>query len=415
MLQASGSFQINTIKYIVSNFAVAGVPFILLPFLTNHLSLKDYGLVAILNIITAFSVVFIGLNLHGALMQRYSNASYRNEIYITSLLLTIFSAFVIAICIIGFVSKWLLENPLLWTVCVGIAFCQVVLQIFLTHLQASGCAGFYGILRISQAALDALITIILIYYVDLGWLGRALGILLSLSIVMLFSITYMFLKRIFILQISFAYMKDALTFGLGLIPHSLAGMALMFGDRLVLASILDLSSLGAYNVAAQLGSILGIFVLSINKAYTPWLFSKLNDFKTLDAVGLIKGTYVYFAALFIIAYISNFILSRTMKLYIDDDFHQAFDVLPIVLLGYSFTGMYYTVTNYVFHARKTLSLSILTSLTSALMLTVSFFLVASFGLYGAAISFASGQFCLFIFTFLLARKLYDLPWALNKC
>lgn len=57
--------------YPLSNFAIAGVPFILLPVLTRILTPAAYGVVAMFALVVAFMSVGVGLNVHRAIAVRY--------------------------------------------------------------------------------------------------------------------------------------------------------------------------------------------------------------------------------------------------------------------------------------------------------------------------------------------------------
>ena len=57
--------------YSFANILNAGIPFLLLPFLTNHLSPADYGLISVFQMILSLTIPFSGLNTDGAVSREY--------------------------------------------------------------------------------------------------------------------------------------------------------------------------------------------------------------------------------------------------------------------------------------------------------------------------------------------------------
>ena len=47
-------------------------------------------------------------------------------------------------------------------------------------------------------------------------------------------------------------------------------------DRILLNKLIGIQQVGLYGVANQFGNILNLFTSSINQAFTPWLYQKLE-------------------------------------------------------------------------------------------------------------------------------------------
>jgi O-antigen/teichoic acid export membrane protein len=81
-----------------------------------------------------------------------------------------------------------------------------------------------------------------------------------------------------------------------------------------------------------------------------------------------------------------------------------------ILLGNAFMGMYYMVTNYIFFSRRTGLLSTLTISIGVLTVVLSWFLINSYGIKGAAIGFMLGQASLFVGAWILSNYCVPMPW-----
>ena len=92
------------------------------------------------------------------------------------------------------------------------------------------------------------------------------------------------------------YIRNALSFGVPLIPHALSGTIKTMVDRILISSMVGLSATGLYSVGFQIGMIIGILEDSFNKAYWPWLFERLK--RNVDhEKRTIKLTYTYFVVI----------------------------------------------------------------------------------------------------------------------
>ena len=185
-------------------------------------------------------------------------------------------------------------------------------------------------------------------------------------------------------------------------------------DRFVLANEFGLAVAGIYMVAVQLGNTLNILFQSINKAYTPWLFENLKKDELSIKIKIVKNTYIYFLLLLVVALLGYFISPYILKLVVGEKFHQASTIIGLVIVGNIFSGMYLMVTNYLFYAKKTYPLTVITPISAILHIILMFYLIPSYGLHGAAFSFLIANFIRFILTWGCSVKLYKMPWLLTN-
>ena len=93
--------------YTLVNMVNAGIPFLLLPFLTTYLTKEDYGILTNINSLTALIIPLIGINLEGAVSRQFVNKEIDLSLYISSAFRTIFFS---SIFFVGFfygINNWL--------------------------------------------------------------------------------------------------------------------------------------------------------------------------------------------------------------------------------------------------------------------------------------------------------------------
>lgn len=401
--------------YTISNFAVAGVPFLLLPILTRVLSPDDYGMVAMFTVMVSLFVVFAGLNTHGAVMVRYFEPEkFSMQRYVPTTLSILFVTTILLAFLVSFFSEQLTAVTSLkleWLMlAVAVAALQFLVQTLLTLWQASKQPSKYGALRFSHALMDGTLSIFFVVVMLYVWQGRLFGITVAWSVTAILSIYWLRREGWLTPQIDVAYAKDALRYGVPLVPHALGGLVLGMADRFFVTNLLDVGSTGIYVVAAQLGLILGILADSFNKAFAPWLMEKLGNINLDTQKRIVIFTYGYFVAILLFAVLGGIATPYVLPLIVGPQYQTAEPIVIYLLLGNAFIGMYYMVTNYIFFSGKTGLLSTLTVSVGGLTLILSWFLIENYGIAGAAIGFMLGQAFLFLGAWALSNYCVPMPW-----
>lgn len=401
--------------YTLSNFAVAGVPFLLLPILTRVLDPSAYGVIAMFSLLVAFMSVGVGLNVHGAITIRYfDKKAFDIPKYVSTTLaiLTISTALMLLLLsIAGEIITEITAIPERWLyAAVLVSFFQFLMQILLALWQASKKPMRYSALRISHALLDSTSSIVLVAMLALSWQGRLSGMLFASFCAALFSIHFLIREKWISKSIDLGYAKDALGYGIPLVPHAIGGLLLGMADRFMVNNILDVSSAGIYVVAVQLGLILGMLADSFNRAFAPWLMEELSDISDQSKRRIVTFTYIYFFVIFGLAAIGAFALQYFLPIIVGQQFQTVGPLLVYICFGNAFIGMYYMVTNYIFYSRRTGMLSALTISVGLMTVGVSWFLINAYGVMGAAIGFMFGQASLFLSAWVLSNFCFPMPW-----
>jgi O-antigen/teichoic acid export membrane protein len=405
--------------YISSSILSAVIPFLLLPILTRFLSPEEYGQIAMFNIFIAALAAIIGLSVHGAANRRFFDDDVSNiELarFNGNCFFILLGSTSLALFVLIFINTFLagyLGIPPVW-IYLGIAsvFCGFILNIRLGQWQIRGKAKSYGFFQVIISLVVFSFSLLFVISFNLGAEGRIYGIVLT-SIIAGF-ISYLTLRndKLFLFEYNRQDIKDALSFGVPLIPHVLGGFLLLSVDRLVINKELGLEMTGIYMVAFSLGNALNIIFSSINRAYSPWLFGQLKEKNQDKKIAIVKNTYIYFVFLMIMSLLTFFIAPPILKLIVGEKFHQAADVLPIIMIGQVFLGMYFTVTNYIFYVKKTKYLSYVTISSGAINVVLLLLFIPHYGISGAAFAFLIANLWQFLATWIVSAKLYVMPWAL---
>jgi O-antigen/teichoic acid export membrane protein len=334
------SLKKNSTLYLVSALANSAVPFFLLPILTRVLTPADYGTVAMFALMMSILSAFTGLSVHGAISVRYFQLE-KNELadYVgTCVGILVVSTSVASLLVAAF-SPWLARGtgvPPDWLLLAVVASgFQFLINIRLSLWQVLEEAQRYGVFQIGQSLLNAALSLTLVLVVGMAWEGRVLG---QASALLLFgAVAAWWLFRDGWLQFPRnwrAHSRDALNFGVPLIPHVIGGLLIVAADRFVIVKLLDVAQAGIYMVALQVGQILGLITESFNKAYAPWLMKALS--KPTDAlrISIVRGTYFYFAAVCLVAVVFGLMAPMLLDFLVGSSFRAAGELVIYIAFGF---------------------------------------------------------------------------------
>lgn len=411
----------KTLIYLIATITNGLIPFLLLPVLTRTLTPEDYGLVSIFMVIIQIFSVFAGLSIYGSANRKYFDEDIQPKdmaVFIGSCTAILVCSSVFLLLFIIVFEDFLLRITTLPVVWLYLAFFAVVLsfftQIFHGQLQIRGHAIKFAIYQIFQSLMNAGLSIYLVVYADLESDGRMIAITLTLIVFGLISIFLMKISGFMTFTYKSSYIKEALSFGLPLVPHSIGFLLVSVIDRLVIGNIAGLTQLGYFMVAVQVAAALSLIFEACNTAFMPWLYEHLKNAKKDNLRKIVKLTYLCFLIIIIGVLLSFFIGPSFMILYAGESYYESAKLLPWLVVGQSFVGMYYLVVNYIFYSKKTGYLSLITVTTGALNILLIFIFFPKFGLIGAAYASATALFLRFLLTWYLANKKYKMDWGLRN-
>ena len=405
----------NSFVYIGSNVIKNAIPFLLLPVLTRYLTSTDYGIVATFEVLLAIAVVFVNLNMHGAVAVNFFQIEKQEvKVYVGNAVFILFVSFLLTFCVICAVRtplSHLVKFPENWLpiIVIGALF-QCVLTLTLTLWQAEQKPLPYGIFQISQSILNVTLSLIFVVALNWRWRGRLLGIIIA-SIIFGFISLFIIYKRKYI-RFSFnkAYIRDALLFGIPLIPHALGRWIMTSIDRVFINSMVNVAATGIYAVGYQVGMIISLIATSFSQAWSPFLFEKLKENNNITKIRIVKFTYLYNVGIIALALTLSLVAPWFLEFFVSKNFHCAYKYVFWIALGYAANGMYFMVASYIAYVKKTYILSWITFLTAVINVVLNYFLIKANGAVGAAQATTVSFFVSFILTWILSARVYKMPW-----
>jgi O-antigen/teichoic acid export membrane protein len=402
--------------YVVANIVNAAIPFLLLPILTRYLSPADYGMVAMFMISLSVFGAFCGLSVHGAISVKYFRLSEDDLAeYVGACTLVVLGATLLVglvVFALGDILVPLIGVPAGWLISfVIVAGVQTLFLIRLTLWQVAGEPLRYGAFQIGQSLVNAGLSVVLVVVAGMAWEGRVLGQIVAIVVCGALAMGLLVNdRRIAFPRRNSSFYRDALEFGLPLIPHSLGWLIVISADRVLITDNLGLAATGIYTVALQIAQGVSLITEAFNRSYAPWLMGRLVDADAETNRLLVRGTWTYFAVALFGATIYGLCANVAVPYLLGDSYASTGGLVIYLALGFALTGCYQMVANYIFFQGKTFRLALVTLFTGAISIPILLGLIRANGLDGAAQAFVVNGLIYFLLAWWLSNITHPMPW-----
>ena len=405
--------------YTIVNILDKAVPFLMLPVLTRYLSPNDFGMIAMFLVFISFLFPFVGLNIHGAVTRQYIDrekidiAAYiTNALYIlaaTSILLYgilfLFEDMIETYFHIG--QEWFFT---IITITISMVISETILSIYnIGHKPIH-----YGIYRILRTVTTYSFIIVLVMLFSEGWEGRVLGQLYGEVILAIIGLFILFKANLIHFSFNISYIKNALLFGIPLIPHAFGAVIISMSDRLLITNLVGLDATGVYVVAIQIGVIVSVIIGSIKQAWTPHFFDKIKNNTIQSKKEIVKYTYFIILIFLILTTLFSFLIQPIIPYLVDEKFVNSKDYIFWIVMGIALQGIYHLLAGYMFYLNKTYILMILTFIVSILNIFFSYYLIQINGPVGAAQGTFYSYLIITIITWYKSNEIFPMSWNIFK-
>lgn len=412
LLRATAAYGINAL--VAPLFTV-----ILTPIYARVLTPADYGVLEVVLTLSAVLSVIGTLGLRTVLaifLQRESDDTGRRVIA-TALWMGAGGAAILALLgtlASGTIARiWLRDEHLAPTVVLALANmpCSVLFLLLVDGLrlrQEIWRASALGIAQVVLLACGNIVLVVLLRGGVRGALGAQLaayGILIVIGMILA--------PRLFFVRLHSALVRSLLVAGLPLIPAGIATVALGVADRpLLLQMGVSADQIGVYAVGNKLASMLTFVSMPFQAAWTPFA---LSISQRPEARQIYARVLIYYLTLMLGSALALGLFAREALIFVGT--HRYVGAQQYVwLLAYTnlIQGSYAIVSIGLYLTEKTRHLA-WTSLVGALVnIALNLLLVPWLGVLGAAIATPLGYVCGPLGAYLVAQRLYAIPYDLRR-
>lgn len=203
-------------------------------------------------------------------------------------------------------------------------------------------------------------------------------------------------------RINWRVVRLALLFSLPLVPHFFSHWALQLADRWVIAGMVSPAELGAYTIAGILATPMMMLMIALNQGFSPTYAGAgagRHSATELSNVVALQLTVVVGLTL-----AGAMLGPPLVEILTTSDYHGAAPLVPWIVLGYGFLGVYFVPMNgATLGAGRSTFAWVATALSAATNIALLFLLVPRYGVYWTAVASAIGYLVLLVLTAIWAH------------
>ena len=405
--------------YTICDAINKAVPFFILPVLSHYLLPSDYGLVANFGVLAGILNLLVLLTMDGAISVNFHRLT-RNEIreYVFNAFLISSFSFLLIFAIFFFIQKPLvnlLEIPFKYQVlCLIMAFFNMISSINLIIWRLEEKPLNFGVYGIGNTLVNIVSSLILVITYKLGWQGRIIGMSIAVILFGLYSWIYLVKFNYIKLRFKIKYFRDALLFGLPLLPHALSFWLRSGIDRIYITHFWGAEQVGLYATGFQFGLLISFLIGAFNNAFSPYLFKTLSTTVepklSVNKRKLVKMTYAILLGLIFAGVLFIFFSKFIIEYWFSKEYLDSFEYVTWAIGAQVFNGFYLLFVNYIFFVKKTKQLATITMICALIQVILSYFLIRELGPIGAAYSTMAVSVINFILVMFYSAKVYKMPW-----
>lgn len=261
-----------------------------------------------------------------------------------------------------------------------------------------------SILSLISGGLFVIVSLIITHYAHNKLNGRIYGYYIPMIILCICVYIYFVVKSNGVKR---QYWRFCIVVSVPLVFHTVSGVVLSLFDRIMIDSMIGDKETAHYSVAYSCAMIIEILWYSLNQAWAPWAYEKM-DKNEGDILKKISKIYLIVFGIIVVFFM---LLSPEVLWFIGGNTYKfAKDVIPPVMCGFVFQLVYSLYVNIETLEKKTIYVAIGTMIASLVNIVLNFFLLPLFGYVAAAYTTLIGYIVLFCLHFLFVYKMKKTYW-----
>ncbi len=384
----------NSLIYGAGSMTTRVMNLLLLPVYTAYLAPKDYGVLALIALLTMVGTSVFNLGLNAAIGPSYfegNNNRQKSETVWTTFFILLCAAAVLAATawlFAGWMGRFLsIPQSYFYLISLALTGCalEIISMPFVQRIQFEEQAKRFVVITFFLAAISIGTSVVTVVFLGWGILGMVLSQIASQSLGFLIFAVIGIRETTFGVNRSIA--GNLLRLGIPLIPSFAFLYILLQSNRYILQYYEGLDTVGIYSIGFSVGTVLSLAVGAISTAWYPFFMSYMerqNDTEIL--FGRIFTYYVFFAgtlcALFFAG--SKLIISLATQ----PAFHNAFVIVGFAASAQFFIGIFNMLLPGMYYTGEVKYVSLVQGIAAIFSILLNIAFIKSMGLVGAGIALA---------------------------
>jgi len=177
------------------------------------------------------------------------------------------------------------------------------------------------------------------------------------------------------------------------------------------AGLTNEDALGIYGQCYKLSVFMALAIQSFRFAADPFFFSKAED---KNAPGLLARVTKWFIIVCVLIWIGVSLNLDVLGLLIGPKYRQGLGIVPLLLLGNLFLGIYFNLAFWFKLSDKTKYGTLITVIGAVVTLLGNMFLIPIMGYMGCAVAFLASSVVMTVICYVLGEKHYPVPYDVRS-
>jgi O-antigen/teichoic acid export membrane protein len=415
----------DTAIYGISTIVGRSLGFLLVPFYTNVFPTGEFGIQANIYAYIAFINIIFIYGMDAAYMKFASTAEpgEKKKVFSTAYYLLTLTTIVLGLLLyfLRVPLSLLMEIPdkylkFIYYLILIVALDTIAIVPF-AKLRLERRAVYYTVIKF----INIIINLVLNFYLILKLKMGIEAIFISNLVASLFSFialqpeTFKSLSLVFDKKI----MKKIIVFGIPYLPGALAATIVNVIDRPVVLRMTNAGTLGIYNANYKLGIFMMLFVMMFQYAWQPFFLNNAKEKNAKEIFAKVLTLFLIITSLIWIIltlFIDNFAHIQFWhgKTIIGKEYLSGLPIVPIILLGYLFNGIYYNFQAGIYIEEKTKYFPIVTGAGALANVIVNILLIPIMGIIGAALATLASYMIMAAGLYYYSQKYYPIKYEFGK-
>ncbi|WP_428898059.1 Membrane protein involved in the export of O-antigen and teichoic acid [Parelusimicrobium proximum] len=426
MLKKIQSLGKETLIYGTSTVVARLLNFCLVPFYTYQFANAEYGIVTtVFSLIALFYVIYL-FGMDQAFLRFASGKDDKSEVFkhslygvfcfglVLSVLIYMFSDGFAYIIGIGADSGYLIKMS------VFILFLDALNMITFTKLRLERRAWYFAGTRTVSIIINVVLNIVFIAYMGLGIAGVMWANIFA-SLVSLLVLLPVTLKEIFprpFIKINKTLRKDMLKFAWPFVPSGISSIIVNVIDKPIIIYLGSLAMVGTYQANFKVGVFMMLVVSMFDQAWRPFFLQHSAD---ANCKNLFAKIFTFYIAIGLWAVLGLSLLMpeiiRTPVFgyhFIKPTYWGGMHIIPFVLMGYFFYGIYINFMVAPVITKKTQVLLFATILGAVVSIVTNILLIPRVGILGAGMAIFLSYVVMAGVLFVFLQRNYPIEYEYGK-
>ncbi|MFH0777711.1 MAG: oligosaccharide flippase family protein [Candidatus Eisenbacteria bacterium] len=406
--------------YGIGTVATPFIGFVMLPLYSRYLTPGEYGVLAVTGVVNAFLSVLISFGANSGLIRyyfAYGEKRDKEEVVVSSLAFCLLASIA---CILLFLLASREVSALVFDFEKGLLYFRLVIFSAFMHagilnclaaLRAEERPGVYSVITILSLVLTFCLNILFVVGLRRNVQGILEAELISTTVAHVVALAIVLRGK----RLAFSWLKtkQVLSFGLPLVPGSVAVIVLALSDRYFLQHFATLKDVGLFSMGFKIATVLRILIVEpFRMAWPPYMFSVLDRH---DAKEIYRKVLVYFTFACVWFGLCLSIFAREgLAILATPPFYPAHKVVPLLVLSQLLLGMCAVLGAGIHIMSKTKYASYASIAAAVVSVGMNFVLVPRLGMMGAALASVVAYLTLNVLLSTISHRLYPVQHEFKR-